>query len=110
MNKIQSKLHKIGPYEVCKISLSCFDDNRYILDGEINTLAYFHKDLKSQESWVKLVKLTKLIESVTLIGLIGLIKNLLHMHFLDTISVKLIRSIEIIESNQVNKNWIHLFF
>ena len=50
MNKIQSKLHKIGPYEVCKISLSCFDDNRYILDGEINTLAYFHKDLKSQES------------------------------------------------------------
>ena len=48
MNKIQSKLHKIGPYEVCKISLSCFDDNRYILDGEINTLAYFHKDLKSQ--------------------------------------------------------------
>ena len=28
-----------------KISLSCFDDNRYVLDdGGINTLAYFHKD------------------------------------------------------------------
>ena len=31
MKRIQSKLHKIGTYEVCKISLSCFDDKRYIL-------------------------------------------------------------------------------
>ena len=28
MKRIQSKLHKIGTYEVCKISLSCFDDAR----------------------------------------------------------------------------------
>ena len=26
MNKIQSKYHKIGPYETKKISLSCFDN------------------------------------------------------------------------------------
>ena len=26
MKRIQSKLHKIGTYEVCKISLTCFDD------------------------------------------------------------------------------------
>ena len=30
--RIQSKLHRIGTYDVCKISLSCFDDKRYVLD------------------------------------------------------------------------------
>ena len=30
MNKIQSKDHKIGTYEINKISLSCFDDKIYI--------------------------------------------------------------------------------
>ena len=44
MKRIHSKLHKIGTYNICKISLSCFDDKRYILDDGINTLAYFHKD------------------------------------------------------------------
>ena len=37
---IQSKLHRIGTYDVCKISFPCFDDKRYILDDGINTLAY----------------------------------------------------------------------
>ena len=36
MKRIQSKLHRIGTYDVCKISLFCFDDERYILDS-INT-------------------------------------------------------------------------
>ena len=48
MKRIQSKLHKIGTYEVCKISLSCFDDKRYILDDGINSLACFHKDVRDQ--------------------------------------------------------------
>ena len=48
MNRIQSKLYKIGTYEVFKKSLSCFDDKRYILDDGINSLAYFYKDVKSQ--------------------------------------------------------------
>ena len=30
MNRIQSKDHKIGTYEINKISLSCFDDKIYI--------------------------------------------------------------------------------
>ena len=34
----------IGTYEVCKISLSCFDDKRYILDDGINWFTYFHKE------------------------------------------------------------------
>ena len=46
MKRIQSKLHETGTYDVYKISLSCFDDKRYILDDKINTLAYFHKDIK----------------------------------------------------------------
>ena len=41
MQKIQSNLHRIGIYDVCKISLSCFDDKNYILDdGIISSLTY----------------------------------------------------------------------
>ena len=47
MKRIQSKLHEIGTYDVFKISLSCFDDKRYVLDDGINTVAYFHKDIKN---------------------------------------------------------------
>ena len=45
MKRIQSKLHEIDTYDINKISLSCFDDKRYILNDRINTLAYFHKDI-----------------------------------------------------------------
>ena len=48
MKRIQSKSHKISTYELNKISLSCFDDKRYILDDGINTLAYGHKDIVKQ--------------------------------------------------------------
>ena len=44
MGRIQAKKHKIGIYEIGKISLSCFDDERFVLDDEIHMLAYFHKD------------------------------------------------------------------
>ena len=33
MNRIQSKNHKIGTYKIKKISLSCFDATRYILNS-----------------------------------------------------------------------------
>ena len=46
MRRIQSRLHRIGTYTVCKISLSCFDDKRYVLDDGVNSLAYFHKDIQ----------------------------------------------------------------
>ena len=46
MRRIQSKLHIIGTYDVCKISLSCLDDKRYILESGVNSLAYFRKDIK----------------------------------------------------------------
>ena len=44
MKRIQSKKHKLGKYEIDKISLSCFDDKRYVLDDGIHTLSYFHKN------------------------------------------------------------------
>ena len=47
MKRIQSKLHRTGTY-VCRISFSCFDDKRYILDDGINSWAYFNEDIRSQ--------------------------------------------------------------
>ena len=46
MRRIQANKHKLGTYEINKISLLCFDDKRSILNDGIHTLAYFHKDLK----------------------------------------------------------------
>ena len=43
MKRIQSKKHKLGTYEIDKISLSCFDNKRYVLDDRIRKLVYFHK-------------------------------------------------------------------
>ena len=44
MKRIQSKKHKLGRYEIDKVSLSCFDDQRYVLDDGIYTLSYFYKN------------------------------------------------------------------
>ena len=51
IKRIQSNLRSIGTYDVNKISLSCFDDKRYILDDGINTLAYFHKDIDINQKY-----------------------------------------------------------
>ena len=44
IKRIQSKKHKLVTYEIDKMSLSCFDDKRYVLDDGIYTLSYFHKN------------------------------------------------------------------
>ena len=54
MKRIKSKLHRIGTYDVCKISLSCFDDKRYILDDGINSLVYWYNWIKSIISIISL--------------------------------------------------------
>ena len=46
MRKIQGKKHKMGTYEINKMSLSVFDNKRFVLNNGIHRLAYFHKDLK----------------------------------------------------------------
>ena len=43
MNTIRSDHHEISSYQINKISLSCYDDKRYILDDGISSLAYGHK-------------------------------------------------------------------
>ena len=64
MKRIQIRLHRIGTY-VSKISLSCFDDKRYLLDNGVNSLAYFRKDIKDNilvcfhkigKSFIRLIK------------------------------------------------------
>ena len=46
--RIKSKFHKIGTYDFFTISLYSFDDKRYILGDDINSLAYFHTDIRGQ--------------------------------------------------------------
>ena len=56
MKRIQSKKHEIDTYKVNKkISLSFFDDKRYVLDDGINTLASFFKDCKKQKDVLKIL-------------------------------------------------------
>ena len=49
MKRIQAKKHKIVTYEINKISLSCFDDKRHVLDDGVHTLAYFHKGYNKKD-------------------------------------------------------------
>ena len=55
MKQIQSELHKIGTNEVHKISLSCFDDKRYILADGINSLAYFQKNIYWKINLIRII-------------------------------------------------------
>ena len=49
MKRIQNKRHKRRIYEINKITLSVFDDKRFILNDGIHTVAYFHKDIDSHK-------------------------------------------------------------
>ena len=42
MKTIRSQNHQLGSYEINKVSLSCFDDKRYIHDNGISSYAYGH--------------------------------------------------------------------
>ena len=50
MRRIQGKKHKMGTYEINKISLSVFYDKRFVSNSGIHRLAYFYKDLKNHSS------------------------------------------------------------
>ena len=47
MKTIRSKNHNLGSYEINKVSLSCFDDKRYILKDGIKSYAYGHYSIKN---------------------------------------------------------------
>ena len=42
MKTISSQKHQLGSYKINKISLSCFDDKRYIHNNGIISYAYGH--------------------------------------------------------------------
>ena len=60
MKRIQTKLHGVGTYDVCKIFLSCFDDKKYILNDAINSLVYFHNDIKKSIKSIEPSKVNKI--------------------------------------------------
>ena len=43
---IRSQNHQLGSYELNKVSLSCFDDKRYILKDGITSYSYGHYNIK----------------------------------------------------------------
>ena len=45
MKTIRSENHQLGSYELNKVSLSCFDDKRYIHNNGINSYAYGHNNI-----------------------------------------------------------------
>ena len=47
MKTIRSQKHQLGSYEINKVSLSCFDDKRYILENGIKSYAYRHYIIKN---------------------------------------------------------------
>ena len=48
MKTIRSKNHQLGSYEINKVSLSCFDDKRYIHNNGITSFAYGHYKIHKQ--------------------------------------------------------------
>ena len=49
MKTIRSEYHQVSSYEVNKISLSCYDDKRYILCVGITSYAYGHFRTRESE-------------------------------------------------------------
>ena len=43
MKTIRSENHELGSYEINKVSLSCFDDKRYLNDDGVTSYAYGHR-------------------------------------------------------------------
>jgi hypothetical protein len=46
MNTIRSTKHTIGTYETRKVTLSCFDDKRYLLEDGVTSYAYGNKNIQ----------------------------------------------------------------
>ena len=48
MKTIRSQNHELYSYEINKVSLSCFDDKRYIHKDGKTSYAYGHKNVKQK--------------------------------------------------------------
>ena len=74
MKRIQRKKHKLGTYEIDKISLSRFDDKRYVLGDEFVRWSIF---IKIVSQVVKRSK--KIVIKKILIKKIVIIQKLLYL-------------------------------
>ena len=50
MKTIRSDNHQLGSYEINKVSLSCFDDKRYIHEDGKTSYAYGHKNINNSNA------------------------------------------------------------
>ena len=48
MNTLRSVKHVIGSYRLCKVSLSSFDDKRYLREKGIASYAYGHRRITAK--------------------------------------------------------------
>ena len=46
MKTIRNYNHQLGSYELNKVSLSCFDDERYIHEDGLTSYAYGHHKIR----------------------------------------------------------------
>jgi hypothetical protein len=55
MNTMRSVKHQIGTYEMRKVTLSCFDDKRHLLDDGVTSYAYGNKNITTKIPYVHTV-------------------------------------------------------
>ena len=63
MKTIRSQNHELSSYEINKVSLSCFDDKRYIHTDGKTSYAYGHKNIK-QKKYSLILKLVPVLNKV----------------------------------------------
>ena len=64
MNTIRSTKHIIGTYEIQKVTLSCFDDKRYLLDDGVSSYAYGNMRIVSTTVVVPIVETCDIVKWV----------------------------------------------
>jgi hypothetical protein len=64
MNTMRSVKHQIGTYEMRKVTLSCFDDKRHLLNEGVTSYAYGNKNITTKIPYVRTVVEPK-FETVT---------------------------------------------
>jgi hypothetical protein len=55
MNTMRSVKHNVGTYEMRKVTLSCFDDKRHLLNDGVTSYAYGNKNIR-KSPWDEIVE------------------------------------------------------
>ena len=78
VNRIQSKNHNVGSSRINEISLSSYDDKKYILEDGYSRLSHFHKSNKKSH---KKYFLSNIYRQFVLIFTLVSITNLFNFFF-----------------------------